>query len=448
MTMLRLLVLVVGADRVVPMLRGDSEAEAPRLLPALLPLLRADALQVPASGPSRGGVTNANAVTHPVTGELITPTVRGKNPATRPDWFHVPAPGGKNTRFDELKETVGELKLATVCEEAQCPNIGECWNGGTATIMLLGDTCTRGCKFCAVKTDAKPEPPDEDEPWNTADAIAKWGIDYVVLTSVDRDDLEDGGAAHFARTVELLKFRTMGKLRVECLVSDYAGDLDAVATVVKSGLDVYAHNMETVRRLQPFVRDKRAAYDQSLASLKEAKRVAAEEGSEARGGRRLYTKSSIMLGLGETREEVVQAMEDLRAADVDVVTFGQYLRPTEKHLAVVEYVTPEQFEWYRKKGEEMGFRYVASGPMVRSSYKAGELFMEAMMDADEKVASGHVATEQPLTKLFKEAHDKVQWNPAVNKEPPVAAEASLLETAKPRAPPVVVTDGQRICSCA
>jgi len=235
-------------------------------------------------------------------------------PAKRPDWFRVPAPGGGHTRFDELKDTVHDLKLSTVCEEAQCPNIGECWNGGTATIMLLGDTCTRGCKFCAVKTDAAPEPPDEEEPWNTADAVAKWGIDYVVLTSVDRDDLPDGGAGHFARTVELLKFRTMGKLRVECLVSDYAGDLDSVATIVKSGLDVYAHNLETVRRLQGFVRDKRAGYDQSLTSLREAKRVAAEE------GRRLYTKSSLMLGIGETREEVLQTMVDLRAADVDVVT--------------------------------------------------------------------------------------------------------------------------------
>jgi lipoic acid synthetase len=304
----------------------------------------------------------------------LTPRVGDAMPERRPDWFHVPAPGGGHTRFANLKDSVRALKLNTVCEEAQCPNIGECWNGGTATLMLLGDTCTRGCKFCAVKTSAKPAPPDEEEPWHTADAVAKWGIDYVVLTSVDRDDLEDGGAGHFARTVELLKFRSPG-LKVECLVSDFRGDDSAVATLAASGLDVFAHNVETVRRLQKYVRDPRAAYEQSLSVLRAAKRHAPE-------GRRLYTKTSIMLGLGETREEVVEAMRDLRAADVDVVTFGQYLRPTERHLAVVEYVTPADFAWYRETAESLGFRYVAAGPMVRSSYKAGEFFMEAMIKED------------------------------------------------------------------
>lgn len=244
--------------------------------------------------------------------------------------------------------------------------------------MLLGDTCTRGCKFCAVKTDAKPEPPDEQEPWNTAEAVAAWGINYVVLTSVDRDDLPDGGAAHFAQTVGLIKLHKPS-MRVECLVSDYAGDLDSVATLAESGLDVFAHNIETVERLQPFVRDKRANYQQSMTVLREAKARAPPDA-------RLYTKSSIMLGLGETQDEVLQTMRDLRAVDVDVLTLGQYLRPTEKHLAVVDYVTPEQFDWYREQGEAMGFRYVASGPMVRSSYKAGELFMEAMMDDDDERA--------------------------------------------------------------
>merc|ERR1719146_645768 len=255
--MLRLLLLlVVGDGHVVqgPPPRGDS-GEGQRLLPSLLPLLRADALQVPASGTGAGAGVRLSKRTvplkmHDTSAPLKTPSRLGKMPEKRPDWFRVPAPSGPQSRYDKLKTSLQELNLHTVCEEAQCPNIGECWNGGTATIMLLGDTCTRGCKFCAVKTDAKPEEPDEDEPWNTADAVARWGIDYVVLTSVDRDDLPDGGANHFARTVELLKFRTMGKLRVECLVSDYAGDLDAVATVVKSGLDVYAHNIETVRRLQ------------------------------------------------------------------------------------------------------------------------------------------------------------------------------------------------------
>lgn len=221
----------------------------------------------------------------------VRPKVGGEMPeGRRPSWFHVPAPGGAHTRFAELKESLrndeGAPKLATVCEEAQCPNIGECWNGGTATIMLLGDTCTRGCKFCAVKTDAEPPPPDEAEPWNTADAVASWGIDYIVLTSVDRDDLEDGGAGHFAQTVGLLKFRKPD-LRVECLVSDFQGDLDSVGTLARSGLDVFAHNIETVERLQPFVRDKRANYQQSMSVLRAAKQLAP-------AGRRLYTKTSIM----------------------------------------------------------------------------------------------------------------------------------------------------------
>ena len=235
----------------------------------------------------------------------------------RPSWFHVPAPGGEGSRFTELKESLAASthKLATVCEEAQCPNIGECWNGGTATIMLLGDTCTRGCKFCAVKTDAKPEPPDAEEPWNTANAVASWGVDYIVLTSVDRDDLPDGGAGHFAQTIGLLKFRKP-ELRVECLVSDFAGDHASVATLAQSGLDVFAHNIETVERLQPFVRDKRANYRQSMGVLEAAKRLAPE-------GQRMYTKSSIMLGLGETDEEVLQTMDDLRAVGVDVLTLGQ-----------------------------------------------------------------------------------------------------------------------------
>jgi len=335
--------------------------------------------------------------------EAIRPKVGAPMPeGRRPSWFHVPAPGGENTRFSELQTSLrddsGIPKLATVCEEAQCPNIGECWNGGTATIMLLGDTCTRGCKFCAVKTDAAPEPPDEEEPWNTAEAVAQWGIDYVVLTSVDRDDLPDGGAGHFAQTVGLLKFRKPS-LRVECLVSDFQGDLAAVEALATSPLDVFAHNIETVKRLQPFVRDKRASYDQSLKVLSAAKRLALEK------EQRVYTKTSIMLGLGETEEEILQTMRDLRSVDVDVLTLGQYLRPTEHHLAVVDYVTPERFEYYRLQGEAMGFRYVASGPMVRSSYKAGELFLAAMMDEDE------AATADTAAGAAAERPKQPQWNP-------------------------------------
>ena len=292
----------------------------------------------------------------------------------RPDWFHVPAPGGSKTQFNLLQESLKDLNLNTVCEEAQCPNIGECWNGGTGTIMLLGDTCTRGCKFCAVKTSQTPPPPDPFEPFHTAEAIAKWGINYVVLTSVDRDDMEDGGADHFAKTVEYLKIRKPSIL-VECLVSDFQGNKDAINRLANSGLDVYAHNVETVERLQKFVRDKRASYQQSIKVLKYAKEY----------NPNIYTKTSLMLGLGESDEEVIQTMKDLRnEADCDVITFGQYLRPTEHHLSVVEYVTPNKFEYFQKMAESLGYKYVASGPLVRSSYKAGEFFMENMIRQSTK----------------------------------------------------------------
>jgi len=304
--------------------------------------------------------------------ELRRPKVGAEMPQGRPSWFRVPAPSLlEESRYTEVKNSLEDLNLNTVCEEAQCPNVGECWSGGTGTIMLLGDTCTRGCMFCAVKTDTKPPPPDPFEPFKTADAVTKWGVDYIVLTSVDRDDIPDGGAQHFAHTVELLKHKKP-ELLVECLVSDFQGNSDSVQTLAISGLDVYAHNIETVERLQKFVRDPRAGYRQSLSTLEHAKK--------AKPG--LYTKTSIMLGLGETKEEVLQTMKDLREIDVDVVTFGQYLRPTEHHLAVVEYVKPEVFDYYREVGEEMGFKYVASGPLVRSSYKAGEFYLEHMIKTE------------------------------------------------------------------
>jgi lipoic acid synthetase len=229
--------------------------------------------------------------------------------------------------------------------------------------------------FCAVKTDSKPPAPDPFEPFKTAQAVVDWGVDYIVLTSVDRDDLADGGAQHFAHTVELLKGKKP-ELLVECLVSDFQGNATSVATLATSGLDVYAHNVETVERLQKFVRDPRANYQQSLSTLEHAKKVKPD----------LYTKTSIMLGLGERDEEVIQTMKDLRAIDVDVVTFGQYLRPTEQHLSVVEYVKPEKFEYFRQVGEEMGFKYVASGPLVRSSYKAGEFYLEHMIKKERQEA--------------------------------------------------------------
>jgi len=279
-----------------------------------------------------------------------------------------------------LKDTLdnSEYKIATVCEEAMCPNVGECWNGetGTATIMLLGDTCTRGCRFCAVNTASTPPPPDDMEPENTAKAIAAWGVGYIVLTSVDRDDIPDGGAEHFARTVRTLK-ELKSSVLVEALTPDFQGDLDAVRHLANSGLDVFAHNIETVRRLQPRVRDPRANYEQSLTVLKAAK--------EAKEG--MVTKTSIMLGLGETDDEIKQAMKDCRDAGVDIFTLGQYLQPTPKHLTVKEFVTPEKFEYWREFGEkEIGFRYVASGALVRSSYKAGEFFIETMLRKDRNEA--------------------------------------------------------------
>ncbi|XP_046665125.1 lipoyl synthase, mitochondrial isoform X2 [Homalodisca vitripennis] len=288
-----------------------------------------------------------------------------------PPWLKTEIPTGSN--FARLKQELRSLNLHTVCEEARCPNIGECWGGGThgtatATIMLLGDTCTRGCRFCSVKTARAPPPPDPHEPLNTATAIAKWGLDYVVLTSVDRDDLPDGGSAHFAETVKEIK-RQNANIMVECLVPDFRGDISCVNTIVESGLDVFAHNVETVESLTPFVRDRRANYRQTMSVLKAAKEVNPD----------LVTKSSIMLGLGETDEQVRQTMEDLRSAGVDCVTLGQYMQPTKRHLKVVEYVTPARFKHWETVGAEMGFLYTASGPLVRSSYKAGEFFISSIL---------------------------------------------------------------------
>jgi lipoic acid synthetase len=294
------------------------------------------------------------------TDELRTPSVLAPMPDTRPSWFKAKAPGGPGSRYAELRDSIDSSKLNTVCDEAACPNAGECWEGGTATIMLLGDSCTRGCRFCNVKTDLKPAAADPDEPLQAAMAVASWGVDYIVLTSVDRDDMADGGSAHFAKTVRLLK-ELQPSILVECLVSDYAGASAPVEAVATCGLDVYAHNIETVERLQRSVRDPRATYKQSLLQLKRAKAASKD------APRPILTKTSLMLGLGETRDELRRAMFDLRQNGVDVVTFGQYLRPTERHLSVVEYVHPEVFEELREEAEDMGFEYCASGPMVRSS---------------------------------------------------------------------------------
>ncbi|XP_043690265.1 lipoyl synthase, chloroplastic-like [Telopea speciosissima] len=330
------------------------------------------------SSPSKLFQSNGASSKGPYPGGMGPYTGRDPN-VKKPEWLRQKAPQG--VKFQEVKDSLSSLKLNTVCEEAQCPNIGECWNGGgdgiaTATIMLLGDTCTRGCRFCAVKTSRNPAPPDPMEPENTARAITSWGVDYIVLTSVDRDDLPDGGSGHFAQTVKAMK-KLKPEIMVECLTSDFRGDLNAVTTLVHSGLDVFAHNIETVKRLQRIVRDPRAGYEQSLSVLKHAKLC--KEG--------MITKSSIMLGLGECDEELKEAMTDLRAIDVDILTLGQYLQPTPLHLTVKEYVTPEKFAFWKDYGESIGFRYVASGPLVRSSYRAGELFVKTMVREKSRYSS-------------------------------------------------------------
>ncbi len=292
----------------------------------------------------------------------VTSRRRSARKGTKPPWLKVKMPG--SPRYVKIKETARSLRLSTVCEEARCPNIGECWGGGTATFMVMGDTCTRGCRFCAVKTSRRPPPLDEDEPANIAATIREMDLDYVVITSVDRDDLPDGGAAHFAAVIAHTR-KASPKTMLEVLIPDFAGQLDPLLTLLEAEPEVIAHNIETVRRLTHPVRDPRAGYDQSLDVLRTLKRIDPKR----------FTKSSIMVGLGETEDEVVACMEDLRAVDCDFLTVGQYLRPTPRHLDLVEYVTPEQFERYREIGEAMGFHYVASGPLVRSSYKAGEFFL-------------------------------------------------------------------------
>ncbi|KAL3136502.1 Lipoyl synthase, chloroplastic [Trebouxia sp. C0009 RCD-2024] len=333
-------------------LEFDAEEAAPSGYDAFADLVQMAVRE----DPSLARASNGGASTH----------------SNKPAWLRQRAPQGE--RYEYLEQGLRKLKLATVCEEAKCPNMGECWNGktGTATIMLLGDTCTRGCRFCAVNTAQLPPPPDEMEPENTAHAIAEWGVGYIVLTSVDRDDIPDGGSEHFARTVRTLK-QLKPEILVECLTPDFRGDMEAVRNLAQSGLDVFAHNIETVAGLQKRVRDPRAGYFQSLDVLKAAKACG------------VYTKSSIMLGLGESHDEIIDTMHDLRDAGVDILTFGQYLQPTPLHLPVKEHVTPEQFEQWRRFGEDVvGFRYVASGPLVRSSYKAGEFFIEAMIEKDRR----------------------------------------------------------------
>jgi len=278
----------------------------------------------------------------------------------KPSWLRAPLPAGRG--FETVKQTVREHRLATVCEAAKCPNIGECWNAGTATIMLMGEVCTRACRFCAVDTGNPRGWLDADEPANAARTVQLMQLKYVVLTSVNRDDLPDGGAAHFAACVREIK-RLNPETAVEALTPDFQGVMTDVATVVGSGLDVFAQNVETVRRLTHPVRDPRASYEQTLAVLAHARQLCREQGD-------VLVKTSLMLGLGETDDEILETMRDLRAAGVDLLTLGQYLRPTVNHLAVERFVTPQEFEQYRQQALELGFVECVSGPLVRSSYRA------------------------------------------------------------------------------
>ena len=290
--------------------------------------------------------------------DLIAP-----QPKRKPDWLKVKLAHGEN--YERLKSDVKASGLHTVCQEAMCPNIGECWGAGTATIMILGDTCTRGCHFCNVKTGSPRGEVDWLEPKRVAEAVRDLGWQYLVLTAVDRDDLADGGAAIFASTVRMI--HTLSPTaKVECLTGDFAGDLDALDVVLDAEPEVLAHNLETVRRLTPSVRDRRATFDQSLAVLDHAKR----------SGKSKFTKTSLMLGLGEREDEIEDTMDAARAVGVDIFTMGQYLQPTKRHLDVVEFVTPENFERFREIGVAKGFRQVVSSPLSRSSYHAEQAFIE------------------------------------------------------------------------
>ncbi|MEM7736810.1 MAG: lipoyl synthase [Deinococcota bacterium] len=294
--------------------------------------------------------------------KVVKDGIQGKNNAPlprdpKPSWLKVKLPAGG--KYQEVKGTVKTHQLSTVCEEAKCPNIAECWSAGTATLMLMGSVCTRACRFCAVDTGNPKGRLDPAEPRLAANSVQLMGLKYVVLTSVDRDDLPDGGASHFARTVREIK-QVNPDTAVEALTPDFQGDETHVQTVLDSGIEVYAQNVETVKRLTRPVRDPRASYEQTLKVLAYAKKARPD----------VLTKTSLMLGLGETDAEILETMDDLKAIGVDIVTFGQYLRPTVNHLPVERYVTPDEFKRYREIGLAKGFLEVVSGPLVRSSYRA------------------------------------------------------------------------------
>lgn len=279
----------------------------------------------------------------------------------KPDWLRARLPTGE--KYQAVKKNVRRHRLSTVCEESMCPNIGECWSHGTATIMIMGDTCTRACKFCAVDTGNPHGWLDPQEPEHCADSAEIMGLRYLVITSVDRDDLSDGGAQHYANCVAAIKRRNPD-MKVEALAPDFSGVQSHIETVVDSGLDVFAQNVETVERLTHVVRDPRAGYEQTLDVLAHAKKHRPD----------VLTKTSLMLGLGETEDEIARTLDDLKAIGVDIVTFGQYLRPTVNHLPIERYVPPADFNKYRQWGLARGFLEVMSGPFVRSSYRAERVF--------------------------------------------------------------------------
>lgn len=308
--------------------------------------------------PSGGKFVNERGITAIKDG--IKASAEGAARLAKPDWLRIRVRGGAT--YDRVKSIVHEHRLATVCEEAKCPNMSECWSAGTATIMLMGDVCTRACRFCAVNTGNPRGWIDQEEPANTARSVQLMGLRYVVLTSVNRDDLADGGAGHYAACVRAVKAENPDTA-VEALTPDFLGVLADVETVLDSGIEVFAQNVETVRRLTHPVRDPRASYEQTLAVLAHAKRYRPD----------VLTKTSLMLGLGETEAEIEEALDDLCAANVDIVTFGQYLQPTVNHYPIDRYVPPQDFEKYRQWGLAKGFLEVVSGVFVRSSYRAEQV---------------------------------------------------------------------------
>src|SRR6188472_1572084 len=280
----------------------------------------------------------------------------------RPEWMKVRAPSA-NSRYAEVRQLIHGASLNTICEEARCPNIAECWGRGTATFQILGETCTRACRYCYVNSGKPSDPPDPLEPLRLAQAAKQMGLKHVVVTSVDRDDVPDKGAGHYAATIRALKAKVPGA-SIEVLTPDFLGvEEDALQTVIGAGPDVFNHNIETVRRLHRKMRGGKASYDGALWLLRRAKEIASYP---------VLTKSGVIVGLGETNAEVVETLRDLRAHDVDVVTIGQYLQPSSKHATIDRWVHPDEFAWFRARGEALGFGSVFAGPLVRSSYRADE----------------------------------------------------------------------------